>query len=101
MSMAQKRPQAGGKPRKRAGVFDVRVIIGVLLGIYGVVLLLMGLFGTTEEELARADGVNVNLWTGIGLVVASVVFLAWARLRPVLVPVEHEAHERKPDQPGH
>jgi uncharacterized membrane protein YidH (DUF202 family) len=101
MSMAQQGPEGTGRARKRAGVFDVRVIIGVLLGIYGVVLLLMGLFDTTEEELARTQQININLWTGIGLIIASVVFLVWARLRPVLVPAEHEAEERKPDLPGH
>jgi len=101
MSMAEKGPQAAGKTRKRAGLFDVRVIIGALLGIYGVVLLLMGLFDTSDAELTRADGVNVNLWTGIGLIAASVVFLVWARLRPVLVPAEHDAEERRPDLPGH
>jgi hypothetical protein len=93
---------SGGAPRKRrAGVFDVRTIIGLLLGIYGVVLVLMGLFGTTEEELTRADGINVNLWTGIALVVAAAIFFAWARLRPVLVPADHEAEQHRQDQPGH
>jgi drug/metabolite transporter (DMT)-like permease len=75
--------------KREAGAFDIRVFIGALLGMYGVVLLLTAWFGTSEADLAKADGVNVNLWTGIGLVVAAVVFVGWARLRPVVVPAEN------------
>jgi hypothetical protein len=70
----------------KAGVFDIRTFIGALLGIYGVILVLTGLIGTSDAELAKSDDINVNLWTGIALVVASIVFIAWARLRPVVVP---------------
>ena len=76
-----------------AGLLDIRNIIGALLGIYGVTLLVVGLTGTSQADLAKADGVNVNLWTGIGLVVASAVFLIWARLRPILVPLEREIED--------
>jgi hypothetical protein len=75
-------------PRQRAGVFDIRAVIGLLLGIYGAVLLVTAIVGTTQADLAKADGVNVNLYTGIGLLVAAAVFFAWARLRPVLVPMD-------------
>ena len=71
---------------RKAGAFDIRVFIGSLLGIYGVVLLLTGLFGTSDADLEKADGLNVNLWTGVGLLVAAGVFMLWARLRPVVVP---------------
>lgn len=68
----------------RAGLFDIRMIIGLLLGIYGVILIVTSFF-TSQEQLDKADGANVNLWTGIGLVVAALVFAAWARLRPIVV----------------
>jgi hypothetical protein len=70
----------------KAGAFDIRVFIGALLGLYGVILLLTGLFGTSQEELDRAGGANVNLWTGIGLLLLAAFFIDWARLRPVVVP---------------
>ena len=66
-----------------AGLFDIRNIIGGLLGIYGVILLLMGLFGDTEEN--KTGGVNANLWTGLVMLVVGAAFIAWARLRPVEV----------------
>lgn len=69
-----------------AGAFDIRTFIGALLGLYGIVLLLTAFLSTSDADLAKADGINVNLWTGIGLLVAAALFILWARLRPVVVP---------------
>lgn len=76
--------------RHTAGAFDIRVIIGGLIGVYGVILVLLGIFDASEAELDRADGFNVNLWAGLGMVVVAAGFLAWARLRPVVVPPTDE-----------
>ncbi|MEU4740179.1 hypothetical protein AB0G02_06880 [Actinosynnema sp. NPDC023658] len=70
----------------KAGLFDLRLVIAVLFGIYGVVLLVVGLGFTDDADLARADGLNINLWSGVGMIVLSAVFAAWATLRPVIVP---------------
>ena len=74
--------------KKKAGVFDIRFVIGGLLGVYGVILILLGLFNATDEELARGDGLNINLWGGLGMLAVAIAFGVWARLRPVVVPVE-------------
>lgn len=74
--------------RRQAGAFDVRNFIAMLIGIYAVVLVLMGLFGTSAEDLERAGGLNINLWAGAGMAVVAAAFAVWARLRPVVVPVE-------------
>ena len=68
----------------KAGLFDIRMIIGLLLAIYGVILVVTSFF-TSEEQLAKAGGLDANLWTGIGLLVAAAAFAAWARLRPIVV----------------
>jgi drug/metabolite transporter (DMT)-like permease len=81
-----------GRPH-RAGAFDIRTFIAMLIGIYGVALVLMGLFGTDDAELARADDLNINLWAGIGMVVVAALFQAWAMLRPIVVP-PHVEDER-------
>lgn len=78
----------GTRPH-RAGLFDIRVIIGALIGIYGVVLTLMGLFGSSGLK-HKADGINVNLWAGLVMIVVAVFFIAWARIRPIVVPEEHQ-----------
>ena len=75
----------------RAGLFDIRMIIGLLLAIYGVILVVTSFF-TSQEQLDKADGVDVNLWTGLGLLVAAAVFAAWARLRPIKVPEAEQQH---------
>lgn len=74
---------------KKAGAFDIRNFIGLLLGLYGVILL-GAQFLDTEEQLAKADGLRVNLWTGLALVATAVVFGLWAYLRPLVVPAEGE-----------
>lgn len=90
--------EPAGSPRRTAGAFDIRNIIGVLLGIYGVALLLAGIFGDTESE--KTGGVNANLWTGLGLAAAALVFLAWARIRPIVVPDEVERAGDDPTRPA-
>lgn len=70
---------------KTAGAFDIRNVIGVLLGVFGIILTLVGLLGYSADEAERTGGIDANLWTGIGLIVAAVVFLIWARLRPIRI----------------
>lgn len=72
--------------RRTAGLFDIRTVIGGLLGVYGLVLTLMGVFGDLEES--KTGSINANLWAGLGLLVGGLIFLAWAWLRPVTVPAE-------------
>ncbi len=82
----------------KAGAFDIRVFIGALLGLYGVILVLTGLLGTSDRDLDRAGGANVNLWTGIALIAFAAFFVVWARLRPVVVRPEKPADgERRAD----
>lgn len=69
-----------------AGAFDIRTLIATLLVIYGVILLLVGVFGNTDHNKAKTDDVNLNLWAGIGLVVVAAAMQTWAYLRPVIVP---------------
>ena len=77
-------PVQSTQRRHEAGLLDIRNIIGALLGLYGLILLLMGLFG--DEGGDMTEDVNSNLWGGLVLLVVAAVFIAWARLRPVRVP---------------
>lgn len=70
--------------KHQAGLFDIRNVIGLLLGLYGVILLLMGLFA--DKALDKTGGINANLWAGIVLLIVGIIFATWARLRPMLVP---------------
>ncbi len=77
--------QQSSSSRKAAGAFDIRNFIGLLLGLYGVILV-AAQFLDSEEQLAKADGLRVNLWTGLALLATALVFAVWARLRPIVVP---------------
>lgn len=81
--MAEK--NGADRSSKRAGVFDIRFVIAALIGLYGVILVVTGLF-TSEAQIAKSDGLNINVLAGIGMVVVAVGFAVWARLRPIVVP---------------
>ncbi|GDY32429.1 hypothetical protein [Gandjariella thermophila] len=74
-----------GTPTKRAGLFDLRWVIALLFGFYGIVLLVVGIAFTTEADTAKA-GTNLNLWSGLGMLGLAILFAAWAQLRPLRVP---------------
>jgi hypothetical protein len=69
-------------------LFDIRTIVGSLLGCYAVVLVVTGLVHDTAAEQAKTGGINVNLWAGLGMGAVAVAFVAWVLLRPVQVPPE-------------
>lgn len=77
----------------RAGAFDIRLIIALLTGVYGLVLTIMGIAITDDAEIAKSAGVNINLWAGIGMLIFTALFVLWALLRPIRVP------EEAPDEP--
>ncbi|MTD57513.1 hypothetical protein [Amycolatopsis pithecellobii] len=81
-------------PRTRkAGAFDVRLIIALLTGVYGIVLTIMGAVVTRGAQIEKAAGVNINLWAGIGLLIFTALFVLWALVRPIRVPEEPPASE--------
>jgi drug/metabolite transporter (DMT)-like permease len=84
----------------KAGAFDMRNFIAALIGIYGVVLVVYGIIGSSAAQLKKADNVNINLWAGIGMVVVAAVFFTWARLRPVVVP-DHVGDDQERPPGGH
>ncbi len=86
------------RPKRKAGAFDIRTFIAMLIGIYGVVLVVMGLVATSDADLDKSGGSNVNLWAGIGMVVVAALFQAWAMWRPVIVP-ENPENPEDPEAP--
>ena len=90
--------QTNGQQAHRAGAFDIRNIIGALLGLYGVILALAGLLG--EDAPAKTGGIDANLWTGVALLAVAVFFVVWARLRPIVVPAEVDRPDDDPTRPA-
>ncbi|MFC4004842.1 hypothetical protein ACFS2C_23810 [Prauserella oleivorans] len=79
---------------RSAGVFDVRLVIALLIGVYGLVLTIMGVGFTTDQDIAKAAGLNINLWAGIGMLVFAAAFVLWVRLRPIRVPTEADQQDQ-------
>jgi hypothetical protein len=84
--------------KQAAGAFDVRNVIAALIGFYGVVLVLVGLFGDTPADRERTGDVNANLWAGLAMIVFGAAFALWSWLRPIVV--EAPPDRQDPDDDG-
>jgi hypothetical protein len=98
--MQEEVPNNDAERRRRhtAGALDIRNVIGSLLGIYGVVLTVLGLVSDDSGE--QTGDLGANLWAGIALLVVSGSFLLWVRLRPIVVDDAAVAAERKDEGQG-
>lgn len=68
---------------RAANRFDIRRIIGGLFALYGVILVVTGIVGSHQVK-TKAAGINIDLWTGIAMILFAILMIAWALLRPVL-----------------
>ncbi len=57
---------------------DLRLPIGILFTIYGVMLGGYGLFTQGDEIYKKSLGININLWWGLVLLVFGGLMLAFA-----------------------
>jgi uncharacterized membrane protein YqjE len=85
-----------GRARRAANLFDLRRIIGGLFAVYGVILVILGL-GASDAEIDKAAGWNLNLWTGVAMLVVAAIFVAWALARPLSDELE-EAERAEGDR---
>jgi hypothetical protein len=92
--------QAAGR-RHTAGAYDVRIVIAALIGLYGIVLTVLGAVDYSEADRAKTGDVNANLWAGIAMLVFALAFVLWARLRPVVVDPHQVADDTGDEAPGH
>ena len=67
---------------RAANQFDIRRLIGGLFCLYALILIALGLFGSHEIK-NKAAGINVDLWTGLGMLVFGALMIFWALKRPV------------------
>jgi ABC-type xylose transport system permease subunit len=65
-----------------ANRFDIRRIIGGVFVLYGVILAITGIVGSDEVK-TKAAGLNVDLWTGLAMLVFGGLMIFWALARPV------------------
>ncbi|MEU4558034.1 hypothetical protein AB0F72_06575 [Actinoplanes sp. NPDC023936] len=65
----------------KSRLFDVRLVIGGLFVIYGVIVTTVGIFDS-QAEIDKAEGVRINLWMGLAMLGLGAFFLIWLRLNP-------------------
>jgi ABC-type transport system involved in multi-copper enzyme maturation permease subunit len=90
-------------PSAASRLFDLRVLIGGLFVVYGIMLTVAGFF-TSASQKAKASGINMNLWLGIGMLVLGILFLIWARTKPIKIepnPVVDDADRLPPTRRPH
>ena len=55
---------------------DIKLPIGLMFSIMGVLLTIYGLVTSSDEALySKSLGINVNLWSGLGMLVFGLIML--------------------------
>ncbi len=61
---------------------DIKIPIGLMFSILGLLLTIFGLATAGNAELyERSLSINVNLWTGLAMLVLGIIMLATSRMR--------------------
>jgi hypothetical protein len=104
MSNTEKDPDQMTAAQKDALVastrrFDLRRILGALFLVYGVIVTIIGIVNFSSD-VHRTEGIAINLWTGIAMLILAGLFLLWNRLAPVpaediLHSIDLEAEQRE------
>ncbi|WBB58855.1 hypothetical protein O7599_25005 [Streptomyces sp. WMMC500] len=90
--LAQQVEELERKSATASRLFDVRRLIGGLFLAYGLILVIVGAFDS-DAEIAKAEDVRINLWTGLGMLALGLFFVVWQLLRPVRPPSAEELAE--------
>ena len=70
-------------------LFDIRRVIGGLFTLYGVLVLVAGIVDGSAAS-KKAAGIDINLWTGIAMLVFGLLMLLWMMLSPSAVAAAHD-----------
>jgi hypothetical protein len=75
-------------------LFDVRRVIGGLFTLYGVLVLGAGIVdGKGASD--KASGIDINIWTGLGMLLLGLGMLVWMWLSPTAVAEQQPDSDRR------
>jgi hypothetical protein len=80
--MAETEHTSSSRAAQAANLFDLRRIIGGVFIALGLLLTILGLT-ESQAEIDKAAGVNINLWTGLGMLAFGLLMILWAVTRPL------------------
>lgn len=73
---------------------DIKIPIGFMFSLLGLLLTTHGIISASNEALyARSLGININLWTGIFMLVTGIILLAFSRLKIFKKKLEENIRE--------
>ncbi len=59
---------------------DIKLPIGLMFTILGILVTIFGLFTSGDEALYnRSLGININLWSGVGMLIFGLIMLWFSR----------------------
>jgi drug/metabolite transporter (DMT)-like permease len=73
-SLSQKDVKGGMQPAGEGHKMSLALTIGATIALIGLILLLYGLFG--NADYGRSDGININLWWGLLMLVFGLLMTA-------------------------
>ncbi|MDH6435045.1 hypothetical protein M2158_003522 [Streptomyces sp. SAI-144] len=85
------------KSATAARIFDLRRIIGGLFVLYGIIVTIAGI-NPSDSSLDKSEGININLWTGLGMLLLGIFFLVWLKMRPTPPPVPEVTPREEPTE---
>ena len=59
---------------------DIKIPIGLMFAIFGIILTIFGLATSSSEMYEASLNININLWSGIFMVIFGVLMLAFSDL---------------------
>jgi TRAP-type C4-dicarboxylate transport system permease small subunit len=80
-----------------AKLFDLRSFIGALFVIFGVLLIIPGL-SASKATIAKAAGINLQLWVGAIMLAGGLLFLLWVLLRPPAPITQAQAEQLRKER---
>jgi xanthine/uracil/vitamin C permease (AzgA family) len=93
--VAETEEEVSEEAASKARLFDVRRVIGGLFVVYGVIVTVTGLLDS-QAEIQKAQGVRVNLWTGLAMLALGALFLLWQWWRPLEIGHPHDPENPAP-----
>lgn len=80
---------------RRARLLDLRFVISLMFAIFGILVTIAGVTAP-PDQIERAAGINISLWTGLAMLALSLGMGLWLVLAPPDVPEGHVVDESDP-----